>query len=210
MMDLMRMIVDSGNARFGLPPGKSPGEVPRREMLADKGMPVGNLSSQMFANIYLNELDQYCKRELKTRYYVRYGDDIIILHADKKQLGAWKALIRAFLAERLKLDLNNKTCIRPATLGMEFCGYKIWPTHIKLRKATALKMRRHLRYIMRQYAAGKMPLSRAMQTVNSYIGMLSHCDSYALRSKIFGDSETGEAGWFYLRRDAAQEEEREK
>ncbi len=181
MIDLLSITIKSNETNFGLPAGKSPGEVCKSERLCDKGMPVGNLSSQMFANLYLNELDQYCKHTLRIHYYVRYMDDVIILADNKKQLHEWKQLINDFLQSKLKLDLNNKTCIRPVTLGIEFCGYKTWATHIKLRKSTALKMKRRLKLIQVQYASGAITLDRAMQTVNSYMGILKHCDSYALR-----------------------------
>ena len=177
MIELLSRIVNS-STNFGLPPGKSPGEVQKADRVNDKGMPVGNLSSQMFANLYLNELDQYCKRELRIHYYIRYMDDVIILHEDKKQLHEWKELINTFLQERLKLDLNKKTCIRPVALGIEFCGYRVWATHTKLRKSTALKMKRKLKQVQEKYADGEMTYERAMQTVNSYMGILKHCDSY--------------------------------
>lgn len=204
MIDLLTIIIKSNETNFGLPPGKSPGEVSRKDRVSDRGMPVGNLSSQMFANLYLNELDQYCKRVLKIHYYVRSADDTIILFEDKKQLHEWKTAIEDILNTRLKLDLNNKTCIRPATLGIDFCGYKIWNTHIKLRKSTALKMKRNLKRIQEQYANGEITMERAMQTVNSYMGILKHCDSYALKKTIFGEYSATEwvDGWFYLQRDS--------
>lgn len=204
MIDLLSIIIESDQTKFGLPPGKSPGEVAKSERVSDRGMPVGNLSSQMFANLYLNELDQYCKRVLGIHFYIRYMDDVIILSDSKPQLHEWKELINSFLQEKLKLDLNEKTCIRPITLGIEFCGYKIWPTHTKLRKSTALKMKRKLRFIQKQYARGEITQERAMQTVNSYMGILKHCDSYALKRAIFGEyTETERVdGWFYLQRDS--------
>ena len=199
MIALLEKIVN-GNTNFGLPPGKSPGEVPKAERVSDKGMPVGNLSSQMFANLYMNELDQYCKRILQIHYYIRYMDDIIILHEDKKQLHEWKALINTFLQENLKLDLNKKTCIRPTTLGIEFCGYRVWSSHVKLRKSTSLKMKRKLKVVQKQYAEGEINRERAMQTVTSYMGVLKHCDSYRLRREIFGEylKPPYHDGWFYL------------
>ncbi len=204
MINLLSITIKSSETNFGLPAGKSPGEVRKSERLDDKGMPVGNLSSQMFANLYLNELDQYCKRELRIHYYIRYMDDVIILAEDKKQLHEWKRLINDFLQSKLKLDLNNKTCIRPVTLGIEFCGYKTWATHIKLRKSTALKMKRRLKLIQERYALGQITLERAMQTVNSYMGILKHCNSYALRKAIFGgydeDTSNWANGWFLLKR----------
>ena len=202
MIFLLDKIVNSSETNFGLPPGKSPGEVKRSDRVSEKGMPVGNLSSQMFANMYLNELDQYCKRTLGIHFYVRYMDDVIILHQDKDQLHEWKRIIDTFLKEKLQLDLNEKTCIRPITLGVEFCGYKIWNTHIKLRKSTALKMKRNLKKLQKEYAAGEVTVEEAKQTISSYLGILKHCDSYSLKRTIFGEYGSSEEyeGWFFLQR----------
>lgn len=202
MVFLLDKIVNSSETNFGLPPGKSPGEVKRSDRVSEKGMPVGNLSSQMFANLYLNELDQYCKRMLGIHFYVRYMDDVIILHQDKDQLHEWKRIIDTFLKEKLQLDLNEKTCIRPITLGVEFCGYKIWNTHIKLRKSTALKMKRNLKKLQKEYAAGEVTVEEAKQTISSYLGILKHCDSYSLKRTIFGEYGSSEEyeGWFFLQR----------
>jgi len=202
MIFLLDKIVNSSETNFGLPPGKSPGEVKRSDRVSEKGMPVGNLSSQMFANLYLNELDQYCKRMLGIHFYVRYMDDVIILHQDKDQLHEWKRIIDTFLKEKLQLDLNEKTCIRPITLGVEFCGYKIWNTHIKLRKSTALKMKRNLKKLQKEYAAGEVTVEEAKQTISSYLGILKHCDSYSLKRTIFGEYGSSEEyeGWFFLQR----------
>lgn len=202
MIFLLDKIVNSSETNFGLPPGKSPGEVKRSDRVSEKGMPVGNLSNQMFANLYLNELDQYCKRTLGIHFYVRYMDDVIILHQDKDQLHEWKRIIDTFLKEKLQLDLNEKTCIRPITLGVEFCGYKIWNTHIKLRKSTALKMKRNLKKLQKEYAAGEVTVEEAKQTISSYLGILKHCDSYSLKRTIFGEYGSSEEyeGWFFLQR----------
>ena len=106
------------------------------------------------------------------------------------------------MKEKLQLDLNEKTCIRPITLGVEFCGYKIWNTHIKLRKSTALKMKRNLKKLQKEYAAGEVTVEEAKQTISSYLGILKHCDSYSLKRTIFGEYGSSEVyeGWFFLQR----------
>lgn len=202
LMALFETIIKSEQTPFGLPLGYNPGEADR---LFTKGMPIGNLTSQMFANTYLNELDQHIKRVLRVRHYIRYMDDIIILADDKRLLHGYKDDIERFLDEKLKLTLNNKTAIRPITLGIEFCGYKIWPTHIKLRKSTALKMKRRLKYIQRDYAAGKIDLDRAKRTLDSYQGIMQHCNSYNLRRSIFGQYSSEDPGWFALRKNTPDE-----
>ena len=125
LLQVLYNIIDCQHTPFGLPPGKGPGEVPLEERLYDVGMPVGNLLSQVFANIYLDVLDQFCKRTLCIHFYVRYMDDIIILSDSKEQLHMWKAEIQKFVETTLRLSLNQKTCIRPISQGIEFVGYRI-------------------------------------------------------------------------------------
>ena len=200
----MAATVCNNNRNFGLPAGMRPEKVPRNERIPERGIPVGSLSSQMLANLNLNPLDQYAKRELGIKYYIRYMDDVIILSDDKQQLKEWKEILECFINDRLLLDLNNKVCIRPISLGIEFCGFRLWSNHIKLRKSTALRMRRKLRGVMEDYRNGEITLERAKMTINAYEALLSHCNSYSLRKKIFGeytDTEWTE-GWFSLQRNS--------
>lgn len=111
MMAFIRGVVNSRAEPFGLPRWRTPQDTPPEEWLYEVGMPIGNLTSQLFANIYLNELDQYCKHKLKIHYYIRYMDDVIILGQDKETLHRWKAAVETFLREELALDLNSKTSI---------------------------------------------------------------------------------------------------
>ena len=88
-----------------------------------KGLPIGNLTSQFFANVYLNELDQFIKHVLKIKYYVRYVDDFVIMHEDKEQLRTWLAAIKEFLKEKLGLTLKNEVKVAPLSNGINFLGY---------------------------------------------------------------------------------------
>lgn len=117
MMAFIRGVVNSRAEPFGLPRWRTPQDTTPEEWLYEVGMPIGNLTSQLFANIYLNELDQYCKHRLKIHYYIRYMDDVIILGQDKETLHRWKAAVETFLQEELALDLNSKTSIRPVRQG---------------------------------------------------------------------------------------------
>ena len=183
---------------FGLPAGMKPEDVDINDRLYDKGMPVGALVSQMLANVYNDQIDQYAKRILGIHYYIRYQDDIIILSDDKKQIKEWHRKMEKFANEVMKMELNDKTCIRPISQGIEFCGFRLWATHVKIRKSTALKMKRNLKGVMHRYNKGDITLEKANQVVSSYLGLLKHCDSYALRTEIFGDYEKGKLGWFVL------------
>ncbi len=88
-----------------------------------KGLPIGNLTSQFFANVYLNALDQFIKHVLKVKYYVRYVDDFVIMHEDKEQLRRWLAAIKEFLSEKLGLKLKNEIKVAPLGNGINFLGY---------------------------------------------------------------------------------------
>ena len=206
LMWIMDLFVNAPGEKFGFPPGKGVKDVSPDEMLADRGLAVGSLLNQMLANINQNVVDHYAKRELRIHYYVRYMDDIVILSDSKAQLHEWKAKIERYMQEKLKLELNPKKCfIEPISRGIDFCQYRVFPDHIKLKKATALRMKRNLKRIQHLYATGEITLERAQKAVNSYMGLLSHCDSYQLKRAIFGEYSESEwvEGWFYLQRDSA-------
>ena len=110
-----------------------------------RGIPIGNLTSQLFANIYLNELDHFVKRKLCERYYVRYMDDFLILSDDKKHLGEVKEIIRKFLREWLKLELHPKKAeIFPVDTGVDFLGYVLRDGRRFLRKTTVKRFMKKL------------------------------------------------------------------
>ena len=142
------------------------------------GMPIGNLTSQMFANFYLNQLDRHCKHDLKAVRYIRYMDDVLVVSHSKEYLKMVWLDTDLFLQNRLRLRLNGKTCIRGITQGVEFCGYRIWPEKIKLKKKTALRMRRAVRGIVK----GR-PVS-AMSSLQSYKGLARHASGAGLQKII--------------------------
>ncbi len=210
LMWIMDLFVNADGEKFGFPPGKGVKDTAPEEMVADKGLAVGSLLNQMLANVNQNEVDHFAKRQLRIHYYVRYMDDIVILSDDKKQLREWRGQIETFMESRLKLQLNpNKTFIQPISHGIDFCQYRIYPDHIKLKKSTALRMKRNLKRVQGLYADGKIDLERARRTVSSYMGLLSHCDSYQLRKTIFGEYSDTEwtDGWFVLKRDSDKKDD---
>lgn len=184
LLHVLSVIINCEDTKFGLPLGADIGDVAFDELLGDVGLPIGNLTSQMFANLYLNELDQYCKHKLHLHYYIRYMDDIIILHHNKKYLAEVKGKIEAFLEEKLHLQLNKKTCIRPTSMGIEFVGFRIWSTHIKLRKKTAKKLKKRLKYLFAAYSAGEVDRQTLDRSIASYKGILKHFNSYGLRQSL--------------------------
>ena len=184
LINLFSIIINSEKRAFGLPLGVDPCEVDPREMLFDKGMPIGNLTSQMFANIYMNELDQYIKHELRLKYLIRYADDTVILVESKEKAHwAW-GKIEPFLLEKLKLNLNSKTAIRPVSCNVDFVGYVINKDEIRLRSATVKRMRSRIKYIVKAYERGEMTLKEVNATMQSYFGLLKHCTNVGLKENI--------------------------
>lgn len=151
---------------------------------------IGNLTSQLLANVYLNELDQFCKKVLGTKFYIRYMDDVIILSQSKEELHEIKERISKFLDEELQLALNKKTCIRPVSMGIQFVGLHIWSTHRTVRKSTSLRIKRRLKAAAKQYVAGNLTYERYNSTLQSYMGMMKHNDCYRFKMQLLEDVET--------------------
>ena len=109
------------------------------------GLPIGNYTSQMYANIYLNELDQYVKHNLKCKYYFRYMDDGIILLKTKEKAKEILEAVQKFLKEKLKLELNQKTQIFKNKQGVNFCGYKINEYRLKIRDKGKRRLKKKIK-----------------------------------------------------------------
>lgn len=141
------------------------------------GLPIGNLSSQFFANVYLNALDHFVKHELRARHYVRYVDDFVLLHESAPQLNAWHDAIAAFLPARLALELNrSKTIRQPIDRGIDFVGHLIRPGRRSIRRRT------YRQAITRLAATDPEP---AFRTANSYFGLLRQAShSHADRTRL--------------------------
>ncbi len=152
-----------------------------------QGIPIGNLTSQLFANAYLNELDHFVKRELWERYYIRYMDDFIILGTDKKRLAFDRERISVFLRDKLKLELHPKKAeIFPADRGIDFLGYVIRDNLRFLRKSTVRRFMKRRRRYKRMFEEGKMtPVS--MENIRaSWRGYAGFAKAYRLMEKIGG------------------------
>lgn len=145
----------------------------------DKGIPIGALTSQLFANIYMNELDHYVKDCRGVKMYARYMDDFVIIHKDKAYLQGLLVDIRRFLTDRLKLELNPKTGIFKSGRGgchaVDFCGYRIWPDHTKPRKRTVKVARKRLKKLSDRYFHGEITLGKLSSSVMSFLGYMKHC-----------------------------------
>lgn len=144
------------------------------------GIPVGNLTSQLFANIYLDKLDKYIKHTLGAEKYERYMDDFIILSPDKDELRRWLADIERFLREELILELNPKTAILCAKNGIDFVGYKHRATHRKVRPDSIKRIKRTIK----KYERGEITRENLQKSIASWTGHAGHADSLHLRKKI--------------------------
>ena len=141
---------------------------------SDKGIPIGNYTSQYFANIYLNELDHYIKEELKIKYYVRYMDDFVLLTNSKEESKEVLDKIEEFLDKNLKLKLNKKTNYMKNKQGVNFCGFKLKQGKITLLKQSKKKIYKKVRNWNKKYKAKKLDFKQASMQLNSWKGHASH------------------------------------
>ena len=152
--------------------------------IRNKGIPIGNLTSQFFANVYLNGFDHYIKEQLKCRHYIRYVDDFVVFHNEKVFLHEAKSCIKEYLGSlRLRLHPEKSRIFRVRD-GVEFLGYRVFPTHRLLKKENALLMRRKMKKMSLQYQNGMIALQDVQQRIQSWIGHASHADTHTLRTRI--------------------------
>ena len=155
------------------------------ETKAGTGLPLGNVTSQLFANIYLNELDQYIKHTLKVKYYIRYCDDFVILENDSAILENYIKEIGIFLQDKLLLKLHpNKVIICKISQGIDFLGYVIFPHYILLRKKTEKRMIRKIKYYIQLCKDNLMSKESLDSRLTSYLGVLTHCRGSKIKAKI--------------------------
>ena len=181
----------------GIPPHKSMFHIP-----AGKGLPIGNLTSQFFGNVYLNELDQFVKHELKVKQYLRYVDDFVLLHTNREMLVYYRQRIEAFLTQRLALTLKPEQTLKRVSEGADFLGYIVRPAYLLVRQRVVGNLRARLRQ-----CAGELlqedgsqdeavqsslhlhlheePLRRLRQTLASYLGHFSHANARQLIRGLF-------------------------
>lgn len=158
-----------------------------------KGMPIGNLTSQLFANIYLNPLDQYMKHVLKIKHYIRYADDFVILSSEKTYLENLIPKIEKYLSEKLKLTLHpNKVTIRNYYLGIDFLGYVVLPYFVLPRTKTKKRIFRKLLEKVNLFKENKLSLESLNQSLQSYLGYLLHANSFKMSEEIKNKL------WFWL------------
>jgi len=138
-----------------------------------KGLPLGNLTSQLFVNIYMDKFDQFMKHALKARYYIRYADDFVIFSENRSWLAGLIPAMRRFLREELRLQLHpQKTFLETTASGVDFLGWVHFPGHRILRTSTKRRM-------MKRLGGSNSP-----EALNSYLGLLGHGNAHKIKTKI--------------------------
>ncbi len=145
------------------------------------GLPLGNLTSQLLVNVYMNEFDQFIKHTLKAKYYIRYADDFVILHEGRQKLFEFLPAIREFLSLRLQLKLHpDKVSIATLASGVDFLGWVHFPDHRVLRTSTKKRMLKRVK--------GLEPMG---PTLRSYLGLLRHGNADKFRDTVLANEESG-------------------
>ena len=146
-----------------------------------KGMPLGNLTSQFFANVYLNELDFFVKHKLKTKYYIRYVDDFVILHKSEEQLEQWKTEIERFLREKLKLELHpQKSKIIFLSRGIDFVGFRNFYYFKLLRNRNLINMLIKIK----QYKKQEVSKEKLLESFQGWQAYAKWANSFKLRGRL--------------------------
>lgn len=142
---------------------------------ARAGLPLGNLTSQLLINIYMNEFDHFVKRELKVKYYIRYADDFVLFSESKTVLENLLPMIAKYLCEKLKLELHpDKVYIKTLSSGVDFLGWVHFSNHRVLRKSTKRRMLRRI---------AENPKD---ETIQSYLGLLEHGNAWEIKQQLNG------------------------
>ena len=148
-------------------------------------MPIGNLTSQIFANIFLDKFDWFVKKQLRIKYYFRYADDFVIVDPNPEYLREFINPIEKFLNTKLDLELHpQKIQIRKFRQGIDFLGYVILPHYITLRTKTKKRMFKRIKINKEKLRQGLISEESFNQSLQSYYGILKHCNSYRLRAGL--------------------------
>ncbi len=149
-----------------------------------KGLPIGNLTSQFFANVYLDEFDHFVKETLRQKRYLRYVDDFAVFGDDKAAL--WE--LREVMAERLEQDRlrlhERKSRVWRTSDGVAFLGFRIWPRRRKIKRENVRRMQSRLRWFRKQFAAGRMEITEIGQRIRCWLAHAQHGDTQGLVKRL--------------------------
>ncbi len=184
-MRLVDKIIDSGRgihaARYQMQ------WFPGDDLLAaarPRGLPIGNQTSQFWANVYLHELDRFVKQELRCPAYLRYCDDFMLFAPDKPTLHRWRQEIEVFLTT-LRLKIHTcKTSVHPVANGIPFLGFIVYPTHRRLKRSNGVAFQRRYKRQRRQLAHGTLSYRQLDQSVQAWIAHAAHGDTWGLRCSL--------------------------
>jgi RNA-directed DNA polymerase len=149
-----------------------------------RGLPIGNLTSQFWANCYLDPFDHFVKRELRCKGYLRFVDDFLLFADDKETLWAWReAVVERLAGLRLRIH-ERRAHPRPVTEGIPFLGFVVFPTHRRLKRRNAVNYRRRLRGLVDAYQAGDVPADRVAASALGWINHARYGDTWGLRHDV--------------------------
>ncbi|MBU2574363.1 MAG: reverse transcriptase/maturase family protein [Elusimicrobia bacterium] len=149
------------------------------------GIPIGNLTSQLFSNIYMTELDYFVKQELRWKPYLRYMDDFLLFGPDKKELWLILSRIEAFLAEKLRLRVHpKKRTVSPVSCGIDWVGYMVFPDRVRVRRRNIFRFRLRNRKLRALFKRGRIRLADIRQSLMSFCAYSSHADANRLTRSL--------------------------
>ena len=184
-LDLLGRIVAASNPQEPVA-GYFPGDDLFTPQTRRHGIPIGNLTSQFFANVMLDPLDHHVKDELGWRLYLRFADDFLAFGDDKRALHELLARIRERLAP-LRLRLHARKCVvLPVSRGVPFLGWWLFADHRRLRRSTGVRFQRHLRQLVVACARGELTFDDVRPSLASWIGHMRHGDTWGLRCRLLG------------------------
>ena len=181
---LIDTIIGNSNEQEGII-DHFPGDELLTPLTRRRGLPIGNLTSQFFANIYLNGFDHFVKEQLKISKYVRYVDDFALFSDDRELLADARLAIEAYLAQ-LRLKIHPiKSQLFETKIGATFLGFRVFSDKIRVRNSNLHQARRRLKRLQTDYAQGRIELKKVNQSIQSWFAHLEHGDTWHLRQQIF-------------------------
>jgi RNA-directed DNA polymerase len=181
---LVDTVIDAGNEQIPIIE-YFPGDDLLTPVQRPKGLPIGNLTSQSFANLYLNPFDHFVKERLKLGQYLRYVDDFAAFSDDWQELVDARVAMEVYLADlRLKMHLI-KSQLFETRHGANFVGFRVLPDRIRVRADNLRRSRKRMKVLQQMYAAGDIDLDQLVQRIRSWEAHLLHGDTYRLRRKLF-------------------------
>lgn len=149
-----------------------------------RGLPIGNQTSQFWANVYLHALDQFVKQELRCQAYVRYCDDFMLFAPEKPSLHQWRREIEAFLVNLRLMIHTHKTSVHPVSTGIPFLGFQVFPNHRRLGRCNGVNFQRRYKRMLKQLECGLIAPEQLRQSVHGWIAHVEHADTWGLRRSL--------------------------